>query len=120
MINKTRLCTLAGAALLLWTTTAEAQASFKTGSFLKTTTTGASVAQVVPHGLGETPKAIIFWMSANTAGVFYTNQIFALGMADGTTSFTSSAASQQGQATSLTSRRIATRRSRSTCGARRS
>ena len=97
------ICT---AALVMMATTVEAQ-SFKTGSFLKTTTAGSSIPQTVAHGLGTEPKAIIFWMSANSGGAFFTNQIFAFGMTDGTTSISSSAASQHNQATANTSRRMA-------------
>src|SRR5437870_1307122 len=95
-----RLATLVVAALIVSTSAAEAQVNFKSGSFLKTTTTGASVAQVVPHGLGVTPKAIIFWIAADTTGAFFNNEIFGFGMTDGTTSMSSSAASQKGTATS--------------------
>ena len=97
------ICT---AAVVLAATNVEAQ-SFKTGSFLKTTTAGSSVPQTVAHGLGLEPKAIIFWMSADSGGTFFTNQIFAFGMTDGTTSISSSAASHHNQATSNTSRRMA-------------
>lgn len=93
-------------ALLLYAAPVHAQ-SFKTGSFLKTTTSGSGVPQTVAHGLGVRPKAIIFWMGGNTSGSFFTNQIFMFGMTDGTTSYSSSAASQHNQATSNTSRRMA-------------
>ena len=94
------------AAVLLAATNVQAQ-SFKTGSFLKTTTAGSSVPQSVAHGLGVEPKAIIFWMSADSGGAFFTNQIFAFGMTDGTTSISSSAASHHNQAVANTSRRMA-------------
>jgi hypothetical protein len=54
---------------------ADAGATFKVGSFTKSTTvTPPDTTQTVAHGLGETPKAIIFWVSADTGGAFTHDQ----------------------------------------------
>ena len=77
---------------------------FKVGSFIKRSGTGT---QSVPHGLGITPKAIIFWTNSKTNESFSGSFQFAFGVTDGTTSRSSSAASQDGQNDSNASRRIA-------------
>src|SRR5437764_2801958 len=65
---------------------------FKVGSFIKP---GATGAQIVPHNLGVTPKAIIFWTSAGIAGNnAYGGLLFSFGITDGTTSRSTGLASQ--------------------------
>jgi hypothetical protein len=66
-------------------------AVFRVGSFTKSTSTGN---QTVPHQLGTTPKAIIFWTNGDTNQSFTANFLYAFGMTDGTTSESIGAASQ--------------------------
>ncbi len=77
----------------------------KTGSFTKSTTTGN---QVIAHGLGTTPKAMIFWTTGRNNEAFGTSFHYSFGATDGTTSRCSSAASQNAAGTSNASRRIST------------
>jgi hypothetical protein len=71
---------------------AHAQAQFKVGSFIKPGVTGA---QIVPHNLGVTPKAIIFWTNASiNSNNFFGGLLFSFGVTDGTTSRSTSVASQ--------------------------
>jgi hypothetical protein len=71
---------------------AHAQAQFKVGSFTKPGVTGA---QIVPHNLGVTPKAIIFWTNASiNSNNFFGGLMFSFGVTDGTTSRSTSVASQ--------------------------
>lgn len=63
----------------------------KVGSFTKRTTTGT---QVVAHGLGGLPKALILWTSGRTDETLSASYHFALGMSDGTTARSVAAASK--------------------------
>lgn len=96
------------AALFLSATSVEAQ-NFKTGSFLKTTTAGTNVPQSVAHGPWDDAEGrhLLDERRHGRQVFFSTNQIFAFGMTDGTTSVSSSAASFHNQATTNTSRRMA-------------
>ncbi len=76
----------------------------KKGSFIKSTSNGA---QVVSHGLGETPKAIIFWTTGRNNESFGDDFHYSFGVTDGTTSRCSSAASQDNELRTNASRRIA-------------
>jgi hypothetical protein len=79
----------------------------KVGSFVKSTA-AAPVSQAVPHGLGITPKAIIFWTSGTAAtGISTADHRFSLGFTDGTTSKSASSAAQHNQATTSTRKRMA-------------
>jgi hypothetical protein len=61
-------------------------AAFKVGSFVKTTSTAVPVSQVVEHGLGETPKAVILWTGLKSAdGPPTAEGNVGLGIFDGTT-----------------------------------
>jgi hypothetical protein len=91
MLKKTALSCCVAAAVFLSTTVAEA-ATFKTGRFLGNTVVGS---QTFAHGLGEIPKAIIFWASPDV-GTAWAHYAFGLGVTDGTTSFCSAAGSQDG------------------------
>ncbi len=71
---------------------------FKVGSFTKSV--GAAPAtQVIAHGLGSTPKAIILWTDGQVNQTFTNaSYLFGYGMTDGTTSRSVGAASQTAQA----------------------
>ncbi len=84
MLKKAALSCCIAVALLVSTTAAEA-ATFKTGRFLANTVVGP---QTFAHGLGEIPKAIIFWVSPDV-GTAWPHYGFSLGVTDGTTSFCS-------------------------------
>ena len=73
----------------------QAGSSFKVGSFTKTTA-GAPASQVVAHGLGETPKALILWTDGQQDELFDTEFRFAFGMTDGTTDKSAAVTSNQG------------------------
>lgn len=64
---------------------APAFAGFVVGSFTKSTT-GAPVTQTVAHGLGQTPKAMLFWTDGRTGTTLGANFFFGFGMTDGTNS----------------------------------
>ncbi|MDH4137186.1 MAG: hypothetical protein OEW09_10800, partial [Anaerolineae bacterium] len=53
--------------------------TYKVGSFIKPAASGT---QVVPHGLGETPKAIILWTNAKTSESFGTDFNLGFGVTD--------------------------------------
>ena len=53
--------------------------TFKVGSFLKPAASGT---QVVPHGLGETPKALILWTNGKTNESFGADFNFGFGVTD--------------------------------------
>ncbi|UCF01979.1 MAG: hypothetical protein JSV14_16765 [Deltaproteobacteria bacterium] len=74
---------------------AQAASSFKVGNFRKSQAS-APATQVVAHGLGEAPKALILW----TAGGYTTSFKFGIGFTDGSTSKSASAASKDGCASS--------------------
>jgi hypothetical protein len=80
--------------------------TFKVGSFAKSTG-GAPVAQQVTHNLGVTPNALILWTNGNTNESFAGSFNFSIGMTDGTTSYSTAAASQDNVTTSSASRRMA-------------
>src|SRR5262245_38881916 len=86
---------------------ATAQA-IKVGSFTKTTG-GAPATQLVPHGLGQTPKAIILWTEGKTNQSFSPNSLYAFGMTDGTTSKSVAMASQTSSFTQVAGRLLANR-----------
>jgi hypothetical protein len=93
-------------AIILFTISITVEAGIiKTGSFVKNTTTGN---QVIAHGLGLTPKAMMFWSTGRNNEAFGTSFHYAFGATDGTTSRCSSAASQDSANTSNASRRIST------------
>jgi hypothetical protein len=78
-------------ALSLLAASASRGATFKVGTFVKTGA-AAPAAQVVPHGLGQLPKALIFWTEGNSSdGAWTPNMSYSVGMTDGATSFTSGA-----------------------------
>jgi hypothetical protein len=78
-------------------------ASFKVGSFLRTAGT-----QVVPHGLGEIPKALLLWTVDKSNATASADYRIAIGISDGPNSSRSiSAASQDGVSPSNSSRRMA-------------
>ncbi|MEO8521297.1 MAG: hypothetical protein ABI603_08040, partial [Acidobacteriota bacterium] len=81
---------------------------FKVGSFTKSTG-GAPATQVIAHGLGSVPNAIILWTDGQTNSTFTNaSYLFGYGMTDGTTSRSIGAASQTAQtATSNSSTRMA-------------
>ena len=86
---------------------AQAQ-TFKTGSFVKTSGT-ATVDQVIAHGLGEAPKALILWTNAKSNESFSAELALSYGFTDGTTSYSVGTASQNGVATSNAARRMGTK-----------
>ena len=88
---------------------AQAGSSFKVGSFTKTIAV-APVSQVVAHGLGETPKALILWTNGKTDELIDSGFFFAFGVTDSPTAHRSAAAgSRDGADPSEASRRIATK-----------
>ena len=91
---------------LCWAQPGSAQTVVKVGSFLKSTG-GAPASQTVPHGLGQTPKALILWTDGKTDENFSASFQYAFGMTDGTTSKSVAIASQNAVRTSNTSRRLA-------------
>ncbi len=88
------LATGALALALGWVCPTDAQ-TIKVGSFTKSTG-GAPVTQVVPHGLGLAPKALILWTDGKTNEAFSADFLYSLGMTDGTTSFSTAATSLNG------------------------
>jgi len=96
---------LAAGALALvlgWACRADAQV-IKVGSFTKSTAIAPpNRVQVVPHGLGVTPKALVLWTDRYAGGFLY-----AFGITDGTTSRSVAMASQNAVNPSNSSRRIA-------------
>jgi subtilisin family serine protease len=74
----------------------------KVGSFAKATTTGT---QVIAHGLGTTPKAVIVWAIGESNEDFRRSFHLSYGFSDGTTSQSMAAASFDNVAPSNTSRR---------------
>ena len=99
-----RLLLAVGVLLLVsgWVRPASAQV-IKVGSFTKSTGL-APATQVVPHGLGRPPKALILWTDRSGAGYGF---VHAFGMTDGTTSRSVAMASQDAANPSNSSRRIA-------------
>ncbi len=81
----TQVLLLIGATLLVAAGLVQAASSFSVGSFVKTSA-AAPTSQVVAHGLGETPKALIFWTAGSTFTSFNASHRFSFGMTDGSTS----------------------------------
>lgn len=75
-------------------------ADTEVGVFTKTTAPGQ---QVVPHGLGTVPKALVLWTSSQPAGTTGPGARMSIGLCDGVTSRAISAASQHGVPASNTS-----------------
>jgi len=92
-------------AILVLSDVAQASA-FKVGSFTKSTG-AAPASQTVAHGLGTTPKVIIFWTNGKTNESFSSSFLFGFGAMDGTTSKSVGASSQDAVSTSNASRRVA-------------
>src|SRR5262245_25778624 len=105
LVASSRAVTAALVALLASAIPAGAQA-IRVGSFTKTTG-GAPVAQPVPHGLGQTPKAIILWTDGKTNESFSANFLYAFGMTDGTTSKSTAMAGRTNAAVPVSERRMA-------------
>lgn len=68
-------------------------ATFDVGSFNKVNGL-APAPQVVPHNLGETPKALILWTMGAVDETFSRSYRFAIGASDGTSSESSGASSE--------------------------
>ncbi len=92
--------------LLLWLPSAAFGGVFKVGTFSKSTAAAPAV-QVVPHGLGTTPSALILWSVGTPDQTTSTDALVAVGFSDGTTARSVSAAASNGGATSNASRRLA-------------
>src|SRR5262245_45432834 len=105
MLSPSRIALLAAAALLCARGVARA-GDVTVGSFAKSTA-AAPVSQVVAHGLGETPKALILWTTGTTDENFAPSFHHALGFSDGTTSKSVAAASLESVQHANNSRRIA-------------
>jgi hypothetical protein len=77
------------------------------GSFAKSVG-AAPAAQVIPHGLGATPTAVIFWMSGQTtADTFGAGALASIGFVTAGNVFSGAAGMIDAQATSVTSQRLA-------------
>ncbi len=100
-----RLCLFSFALLASLAVPAAEAASYKVGSFIKTS--GAS--QTVPHGLGVAPKAIMFWTEGKTDENFGIGSLFAFGSTDGTTSASTATGSQDAAAPTYASNRFASK-----------
>jgi hypothetical protein len=106
--SMTAFCRILVCCLLGLSVSARANSAFKVGSFTKSI--GASgVSQTVAHGLGTTPKAMIFWTGSATSQAFTNILQFGLGITDGTHSYSLSTASQNNVNPTNTSHRIAQR-----------
>jgi hypothetical protein len=81
-----------------------AGAVFAVGSFTKS---GATGSQMVPHTLGQVPKAIILWTIGKTDETMTSGFNYGIGISDPATSVALAMASRDGIAPSLTSRRMA-------------
>jgi hypothetical protein len=94
-------------ALAGFTATGVADAGvFKVGTFSKTTAAAPAV-QAVPHGLGTTPRALIFWSAGRTDETVSTGASMSIGFNDGVNSRAASAAASHGVSPSVASRRLA-------------
>jgi len=71
------------------------------GSFTKRTTTGTDV---ISHGMGDTPKILIFWTTAQTATGFDAHVLYSLGFSDVTRHKAISGSSEDAQTSSDASR----------------
>jgi hypothetical protein len=80
---------------------------FKVGSFTKTTDI-APATQDVPHGLGETPKALILWVNGSSSNGTDGGFLFGFGVTDqARASYSVAASSQNGVTTTVCGRRVA-------------
>jgi hypothetical protein len=79
-------------------------AVFSVGSFVKSNTTGS---QVVPHALGQVPKALILWTAGKTSETLSAGFYYGIGVSDGTTSGAIAMSTRDGTTASSSSRRIA-------------
>jgi hypothetical protein len=84
MMRRTRIALLVAGTVLL-SRGAALGGDFAVGSFAKTTA-AAPVTQVVAHGLGQTPKALILWTAGKTNETLGGAYFYGFGMTDGTTS----------------------------------
>jgi len=73
------------------------------GTFTKRTDVGTDV---ISHGLGESPKILIFWTTAQTATGFAAHVIYSIGFSDGTRHKCVSMVSEDAQGTSDSGRRF--------------
>jgi len=99
------LATISGKSVAL-VSAQTSSAAFKVGSFTKATGT-APASQIITHGLGTTPKALILWTNGKTSEAFSSNFLYAFGMSDGTTSKSFAAAGLDAAASSNNSTRLA-------------
>jgi hypothetical protein len=97
--------TVTGGATVTHTWTASATSTVWTASGVNVKQVGGQT-NVVAHGLGLTPKAVIIWTEGETNSVFNTNSMYAFGVSDGTTSRSVAGASQNGMNPSNTARRM--------------
>ena len=79
-------------------------AVFSVGSFVKSVTTGS---QVIPHTLGEVPKALILWTAGKTNETLSAGFYFGIGVSDGAASGAIAMSTRAGTSPSLSSRRMA-------------
>ena len=87
-----------------------ADAVFRVGSFVKTTAAAPTVQRNITHGLGETPRAIVFWTSGHGSQGVSSGPRFSLGATDGPGSGRAvSFSARHGVTTTATSRRMAIR-----------
>src|SRR5688572_25539289 len=107
---------LAVAAIVVLTPAAADAARYKKGSFTKTTATAScpngppACTNVVAHGLGETPKALILWTNTKTSEAYAAGFLYGFGVSDGPLSSRSvSLASLDAVGTSDASRRMASK-----------
>jgi hypothetical protein len=80
---------------------------FAAGNFAKCTTNPCT--STVAHGLGVTPKALIFWTSSKTTAAFGGGYQFGFGVSDTTTSASLGVSSQDAVTTSNSGRRLSQR-----------
>ncbi len=84
------------------------RASTQVGTFAKSVTAAPPTQdQVIPHALGETPKALILWTSGQSTEAFGPGYLFGLGFSDGLTSVAQATASQHGVTSANSSERMA-------------
>lgn len=80
-------------------------ASFRVGSFTKTTA-AAPTSQVVPHGLGEVPKALIVWTDGHSSDDVWSEDVHrSFGVTDGTSAYAASFAITNNRSPSSTWKR---------------
>jgi hypothetical protein len=81
-----------------------AGAVFAVGSFTKSTSTGS---QVVPHTLGQNPKAVILWTIGKTNETLGGNFLYGFGMSDSSLSGSVGTSTRDAVSTTSSSRRMA-------------